>query len=135
MIPAATVIKAKNLAYITASIIQKTHQLNIKPSGLKFVKLFYLAGSADRKKCISHDLLVANILINAAPELFIFTIHALKNKKTITNCHCLLWNNTKTKQKKSKLKQCIMRHSEAVFQGFYTLAQLYAIIVLQYLPN
>ena len=72
-----------------------------------------------KKNVFPHDLLVANILITAAPELFIFTIHALKNKKTITNCHSLLWNNTKIKQKKSKLKQCIMRHSEAVFQGLY----------------
>ena len=33
----------------------------------------------------TNDLLAANILNTAAPELFIFSNHAVKHKKTITN--------------------------------------------------
>ena len=84
-ISATTVIKAKNIAHIIPSIIQKTHQLNFQSSGLKLVKLSYLARSAGRKNIFPHDFLVANIVNTAAPELFIFTNHAVKNKKTITN--------------------------------------------------
>ena len=43
------VIKTKNLAHITASIIQKSQQLNIQSSGLKLGNLSYFVGSVDRK--------------------------------------------------------------------------------------
>ena len=50
------------------------------------MKSSYLVGSADRKKHIfSQDLLIVNILNTAALELFIFTNHAEKHKKTIIN--------------------------------------------------
>ena len=45
------------------------------------MKLAYLVGSVDPKNIFPDDLLVANILNTAAPELFIFTNHAVKHKK------------------------------------------------------
>ena len=52
------------------------------------MKLSYLDGSVDQKKkkkhIFPHDLLVANILETAPPELFGFTNHAVKYRK-ITN--------------------------------------------------
>ena len=85
-ISATKVIKSKNIAHIKPSIIQKKQQLNILSTRLKLVKLSYLVGSVDRKKQIfPNDLYLANILNTAAPELFIFTKHDVKHKKTMTN--------------------------------------------------
>ena len=78
------VIKTKNLAHITASIIQKSQQLNIQSSGLKLGNLSYFVSSVDRKNVFTHELLVANIFSTTDPKLFIFTNHIIKHK-TITN--------------------------------------------------
>ena len=66
-------LKPKNIAHqlnktsITSTSIRQ--QLNIQSSGLKLVKLSYLVGSVDRKNIFPNDLIVANILITAAPSL------------------------------------------------------------------
>ena len=79
-ISATTVIKAKNIAHVTLSIINKTQQLNIQSSGLKLVKLSYLVASVALNN-VSQELLAANKWNTAAPEFFTFTNHALKHKK------------------------------------------------------
>ena len=65
-----TAIKANNIAHGTLSTIQKTQQLNIHSSGLEPAKLSYLAGGFDQNNIFPCDLPVANILDNAASELF-----------------------------------------------------------------
>ena len=69
-ISAKTAIKANNKAHGTLSAIQKTQQLNIHSSGLEPAKLSYLAGGFDQNNIFPCDLPVANILDNAASELF-----------------------------------------------------------------
>ena len=54
MISATMVIKTKNLAHITASIIQKSQHLNIQSSGLKLGNLSYFVTSVDRKNMLFH---------------------------------------------------------------------------------
>ena len=51
---ATKVIKIKNIAHITPSIIRKTQQFNIQSSGLKLVKLSYLVSSVDQKDICFH---------------------------------------------------------------------------------
>ena len=77
----------------------------------------YLVGSVDRKNIFLHDLLVANLLNTAAPELFIFTNHAVKHKKLQLIPKFAL-KYVKNKAKKSINWNSVMRHSEAVFKGF-----------------
>ena len=79
-ISATTVVKAKNIALVTPSIIHKTEQVNIQSSELKLVNLSYLVGSVDRNN-VSPELLFANILNTAAAELFMYTKHAVKHRK------------------------------------------------------
>ena len=83
-ISTTTVIEAKNKAPVTPSIIHKTQQLNILSSERKLVKLSYVVGGADRNN-LSHEAFGAIIMNSAAPELFTFTNHAVKHKKTIMN--------------------------------------------------
>ena len=63
-----TIIKAKNTAHVTPSVIHKTQQLNIQSSGLKLMKLFtWLLVLI--KQLFPHDLVVTNILNSAAIQL------------------------------------------------------------------
>ena len=48
------------------------------------MKLSYVVGGADRNN-LSHEAFGAIIMNSAAPELFTFTNHAVKHKKTIMN--------------------------------------------------
>ena len=77
----------------------------------------YVVGSVDWKNIFLHDLLVANLLNTAAPELFIFTNHAVKHKKLQLIPKFAL-KYVKNKAKKSINWNSVMRHSEAVFKGF-----------------
>ena len=58
--------------YSTCHTIHNSKETATKylSSGLKLVKLSYLAGSFDQSNMFLHDLLVANILNTAATELF-----------------------------------------------------------------
>ena len=75
-------------------------------------------------------MLFANMLNTGAPELFIYTNHAVKHKKIKLISQFVL-NNHKNKTKRSKPKQYLMTHSEVGFQGFCPLSRLYDLIVLQ----
>ena len=77
-ISARTVIKAKSI-----SIIHKIRPLSNNLLGLKVIPPGWLCRS--KKYIFPHDLFVANIMKTAAPELFIFTTHAVKHEKTVTN--------------------------------------------------
>ena len=79
---ATTLIKAKKyIPHITLSITQMAQQLNIQSSGQNLWNyLTWLVVLIEEN--FPHDLLVANILKNAAPELFIFTNNSVKHKKT-----------------------------------------------------
>ena len=49
------------------------------------MKLPYLVGSWSKQHIAAHDLLVANMLDIAAPELFTFPNYTVEHKKTIIN--------------------------------------------------
>ena len=62
----------KNIAHITASIIQKTQQLNIQSSGPKLVKLCYLVGSVDRRDIYFHMTCLLPIYGTLLPQSYLY---------------------------------------------------------------
>ena len=83
-IVAKTVIKAKNIAHITPSIIQKTQKLNIQWSGLKLVKSSYLVGSVDRKTYISIWVACCQDIAHCCPwVIYIYQTYCKAKKENL----------------------------------------------------